>query len=79
MIVVSFYYRFVPPQPAACTNRASFFLEIFVCTRFTGVPFINIAHIQANVIWVLRSRKTYSRYLKKTRPSDFFLLFLITQ
>eukprot|EP01050_Picozoa_sp_SAG11_P042875 SAG11_NODE_19993_length_454_cov_5.718310_1_plen_102_part_01 len=23
---------------AACTKRASFFLEIFVCTRFSGVP-----------------------------------------
>eukprot|EP01050_Picozoa_sp_SAG11_P049747 SAG11_NODE_27349_length_333_cov_7.337607_1_plen_74_part_01 len=74
MIGVPFYDRVVPPQPA-CTNRASFFLEIFVCTRFTGVRYpYNTAHIQANVIWVLRSRKTYSRYLKKTRPSDFFLL-----
>eukprot|EP01050_Picozoa_sp_SAG11_P060266 SAG11_NODE_39513_length_230_cov_3.122137_1_plen_48_part_01 len=25
-----------PRQPAACTKRASFFLEIFVCTRFSG-------------------------------------------
>eukprot|EP01050_Picozoa_sp_SAG11_P010441 SAG11_NODE_1044_length_6049_cov_4.050084_2_plen_133_part_00 len=28
----------VPRQPAACTNRGSFFLEIFVGTHFTGVP-----------------------------------------
>eukprot|EP01050_Picozoa_sp_SAG11_P051793 SAG11_NODE_29646_length_308_cov_5.980861_1_plen_41_part_10 len=36
--------------------------------RFSGVAII--ARIQANTVSLLRSRKTYSRYLKKTRPSE---------
>eukprot|EP01050_Picozoa_sp_SAG11_P057997 SAG11_NODE_36818_length_259_cov_3.593750_1_plen_55_part_01 len=40
MIGVPFYHRFShsgAPQPAACKILGNFFLEIFVCTRFSGV------------------------------------------
>eukprot|EP01050_Picozoa_sp_SAG11_P003161 SAG11_NODE_173_length_13507_cov_10.489931_3_plen_80_part_00 len=40
MIGLPFYYRFShsgAPQPAACKILGNFFLEIFVCTRFSGV------------------------------------------
>eukprot|EP01050_Picozoa_sp_SAG11_P003258 SAG11_NODE_180_length_13278_cov_9.158434_9_plen_69_part_00 len=35
--------------------------------------------MQANPLLVLRSRKTYSKYLKKTRPSEIPPVFLLTQ
>ena len=78
MIGVPFYHRVVPPQPAACTKRGSFFSKFLYVRDFPEYPY-NIAQIQANVIRVLRSRKTYSRYLKKTPPSEFFLLICATQ
>eukprot|EP01050_Picozoa_sp_SAG11_P031509 SAG11_NODE_9819_length_878_cov_1.863928_1_plen_97_part_00 len=28
--------KFAAAKPAACTKRASFFLDFFVCTRFSG-------------------------------------------
>ena len=45
---------------------------------FPEYPY-NIAQIQANIVWVLKSRKTYSRYLKKIPPSENLLLFGVTQ
>eukprot|EP01050_Picozoa_sp_SAG11_P002290 SAG11_NODE_114_length_16040_cov_10.050875_2_plen_119_part_00 len=30
-------------------------------------------------LWIIKSRKTYSRYMKKIPPADFFLLFRPTQ
>ena len=40
---------------------------------------MGIARIQANTLSLLRSRKTYSRYLKKIPPSEIFLLICATQ
>eukprot|EP01050_Picozoa_sp_SAG11_P014488 SAG11_NODE_1791_length_4254_cov_29.079904_1_plen_90_part_00 len=78
MIGVSFYYRVVPP--VGCTHETSdFFLSKFLYVRdFPEYPY-NIAQIRANVITKTRSRKTYSRYMKKIRPSENLALFLVTQ
>ena len=81
MIGVPFYHRFSQcgaPQPAACKIWGFFFSKFLYVRDFPEYPY-NIAQIQANTIRVLRSRKTYSRYLKKIPPSENLSLFGPTQ
>eukprot|EP01050_Picozoa_sp_SAG11_P059109 SAG11_NODE_38128_length_253_cov_4.142857_1_plen_60_part_10 len=60
MIGVSFYYRVVPPSRLHARNGRFFFSKFLYVRDFPEYPY-NIAQIQANIVWVLKSRKTYSR------------------
>eukprot|EP01050_Picozoa_sp_SAG11_P016130 SAG11_NODE_2164_length_3728_cov_5.002204_1_plen_73_part_10 len=63
MIVLSFYHRVVPP---AGKILGKFFSKFLYVRDFPG-------KIQGYTSAVLRSRKTYSRYLKKfPRPIIFY-------
>ena len=82
MIGVPFYNRcfrtVVPPSRLHARNGGINFSKFLYVRDFPEYPY-NIAQIQANVIMVLKSLKTHSRYLKKIRPSEIFLLFRYTQ
>eukprot|EP01050_Picozoa_sp_SAG11_P003642 SAG11_NODE_211_length_12281_cov_11.326219_6_plen_94_part_00 len=78
MIGVSFYHRVVPPSRLHARNGRINFSKFLYVRDFPEYPY-SIAQIQANTVSLLRSRKIYSRYLKKNRPSDFFLLICATQ
>ena len=66
------------PQPAACKILGIFFSKFLYVRDFPEYTY-NIVRIQGYIVCVLKSHKTYSRYLKKIRPSEFFLLICATQ
>ena len=67
MIGVPFYHRVVPPNRLHARIGRVFFSKFLYVRILPEYPY-NIAHAWANVVWVLRSRKTYSRYMKKNSP-----------
>ena len=64
MIGVSFYHRVVPPSQLHARNGGIFFSKFLYVRDFPEYRG-TIAHAQGCCTAVLRSRKTYSRYLKK--------------
>ena len=78
MIGVSFYHRVVPPNRLHARIGRVFFSKFLYVRDFPEYPW-GIARMVANPLSLLRSSKTYSRYLKKIRPSDFPPVFLVTQ
>eukprot|EP01050_Picozoa_sp_SAG11_P017220 SAG11_NODE_2458_length_3338_cov_4.659463_1_plen_105_part_00 len=82
MLGVTFYHRFFaqwcPPSRLHARNGGINFSKFLYVRDFPEYT-CNIAQIQANIVWVLKSRKTYSRYLKKIPPSENLSLFGATQ
>eukprot|EP01050_Picozoa_sp_SAG11_P022864 SAG11_NODE_4430_length_1897_cov_4.359844_1_plen_85_part_00 len=68
----------VPPSRLRARNGGINFSKFLYVRDFPEYPY-SIAQIQANTVWVLKSRKTYSRYLKKIPPSENLALFGPTQ
>ena len=48
MIGVPFYHRVVPPQPAACTKRGNFFLELGEAVKNRSTA--EVSHALANTL-----------------------------
>ena len=81
MVEVPFFIGFshsgAPSRLHARNGRINFSKFLYV-RDFPEYPY-SIAQIQANTVSLIRSRKTYSRYLKKIRPSENLALLRPTQ
>jgi hypothetical protein len=68
----------VPPSRLHARNGGINFSKFLYVRDFPEYTY-SIAQMQANTVSLLRSRKTYSRYLKKIPPSENPPVFRITQ
>eukprot|EP01050_Picozoa_sp_SAG11_P006457 SAG11_NODE_501_length_8895_cov_12.129832_8_plen_95_part_00 len=68
----------MPASRLHARNGGINFSKFLYVRDFPEYPY-SIARMQANTVSLLRSRKTYSRYLKKIPPSENLSLFGPTQ
>eukprot|EP01050_Picozoa_sp_SAG11_P005189 SAG11_NODE_356_length_10291_cov_22.716150_1_plen_84_part_00 len=78
MIGVPFHSRVMPPSRLDAKIWGIFSSKFLYVRDFPEYTY-NIAQIQAYIVCVLKSRKTYSRYLKKIPQSEIPPVFLLTQ